>query len=118
VQDVSKGQTEFSIFEKVQIRFKVSAMLKYIVDELCVNAVLVFVVWHAALEAFPCLVKGMCFEDDGVLNNTVAHMSKVKQAGCTLNEQTEWMHESAKAPLLFVYEVNPICSEVILIKMK
>ena len=64
-----------------QTRQPVKTMLKYIVDELCVNAVGVFVVGNAASEAYPCLLKGTRFEDDGVLNNSVAHTCRVKRAG-------------------------------------
>ena len=70
-----------------QTRQPVKTMLKYIVDELCVNAVGVFVVGNAASEAYPCLLKGTRFEDDGVLNNTVSHTCKVRRAGCDRTEQ-------------------------------
>jgi hypothetical protein len=86
----------------------VKMMLKYIIEEPCVNAVRIFIVGNTASEAFPYLLKGTHFEDDGVLNKSVAHTCKVKQAGCTLNEQAAWINESAKALLLVVNEVNPI----------
>jgi hypothetical protein len=89
-------------------------MLKYIVDELCVNAVGVFVVGNAASEAYPCLLKGTRFEDDGVLNNNVSHTCKVKRAGCHRTEQAAWINESVKALTLVVDKMNPIRSEVIL----
>ena len=89
-------------------------MLKYIVDELCVNAVGVFVVGNAASEAYPCLLKGTRFENDGVLNNSVAHTCRVKRAGCHRIEQAAWINESVKALTLVVDEANPIRSEVVL----
>ena len=92
----------------------VKMMLEYIVDELCVNALGVFVVGNEALEAFPCLLKGTHFEDDGVLNNSVAHTCKVKRAGCHQIKQAAWINESVKALLLVVDMANPIRSEVIL----
>ncbi len=95
-------------------RQPVKTMLKYIVDELCVNAVGVFVVGNAASEAYPCLLKGTRFEDDGVLNNNVSHTCKVRQAGCHPIEQAAWINESAEALSLVVDEANPIRSEVVL----
>jgi hypothetical protein len=89
-------------------------MLKYIVDELCVNAVGVFVVGNASSEAYPCLLKGTRFEDDGVLNNTVSHTCKVRRAGCHPTEQAAWINESAESLSLVVDEANPIRSEVVL----
>jgi hypothetical protein len=97
-----------------QTRQPVKTMLKYIVDELCVNALGVFVVGNVASEAFPCLLKGTRFKDDGVLNKTVTHTCKVKRGGCALNKQAAWINESVKALLLVVYEANPIRSEVVL----
>ena len=96
-----------------QTRQPVKTMLKYIVDELCVNAVGVFVVRNAASEAYPCLLKGTRFEDDGVLNNNVSHTCKVRQAGCHPIEQAAWINESAEALSLVVDEANPIRSEVV-----
>ena len=95
-----------------QTRQPVKTMLKYIVDELCVDAVGVFVVGNAASEAYPCLLKGTHFEDDGVLNNTVFHTCKVRRAGCPSNQTS--INEFAEALLLVVDEVNPIRSEVVL----
>jgi len=97
-----------------QTRQPVKTMLKYIVDELCVNAVGVFVVGNAASEAYPCLLKGTRFEDDGVLNNSVAHTCRVKRAGCHRIKQAAWINESVKALMLVVDEANPIRSEVVL----
>jgi len=97
-----------------QTRQPVKTMLKYIVDELCVNAVGVFVVGNAASEAYPCLLKGTRFEDDGVLNNNVSHTCKVKQARCHRTEQAAWINESVKALTLVVDRMNPIRSDVIL----
>ena len=56
----------------------VKTMLKYIVDEMCVNVLGVFAVGNEALEAFPCLLKGTRFDDDGVLNNSVPHTCNVR----------------------------------------
>jgi hypothetical protein len=89
-------------------------MLKYIVDELCVNAVGVFVVGNAASEAYPCLLKGTRFEDDGVLNNNVSHTCKVRLAAFHPTEQAAWINESAEVLLQVVDEANPIRSEVVL----
>jgi hypothetical protein len=97
-----------------QTRQPVKTMLKYIVDKLCVNAVGVFVVGNAASEAYPCLLKGTRFENDGVLNNSVAHTCRVKRAGCHRIEQAAWINESVKALTLVVDEANPIRSEVVL----
>jgi hypothetical protein len=97
-----------------QTRQPVKMMVKYIVDELCVNALGVFVVGNDTLEAFPCLLKGTRVEDDGVLNNSVAHTCKVKRAGCHRTEQAAWINESVKALTLVVDEANPIRSEVVL----
>jgi hypothetical protein len=95
-----------------QTRQPVKTMLKYIVDELCVDAVGVFVVGNAASEAYPCLLKGTHFEDDGVLNITVSHTCKVRRAGCPSNQTS--INEFAEALLLVVDEVNPIRAEVVL----
>ena len=62
-------------------RQPVRTMLKHIVNELCINAVRIFVVGNEASEAFPCLLKGPHFKDDGVLNNPVSLVCKVKRAG-------------------------------------
>ena len=97
-----------------QTRQPVKTMLKYIVDELCINAVGVFVVGNAASEAYPCLLNGTRFEDDGVLNSNVSHTCKVKRAGCHRTEQAAWINESVKALTLVVDKMNPIRSEVIL----
>ena len=97
-----------------QTRQPLKTMLKYIVDELCVNAVGVFIVRNAASEAYPCLLKGTHFEDDGVLNNNVSHTCKVRQAACHPTEQAAWINESAEALSLVVDEANPIRSEVVL----
>jgi hypothetical protein len=97
-----------------QTRQPVKTMLKYIVNELCVNAFGVFVVRNAASEAYPCLLKGTRFEDDGVLNNNVSHTCKVRRAGCNQTEQAAWINESVKALMIVVDEANPIRSEVIL----
>ena len=97
-----------------QTRQPLKTMLKYIVDELCVNAVEVFIVGNAASEAYPCLLKGTRFEDDSVLNNNVSHTFKVRRAACHPTEQAAWINESAEAISLVVEEANPICSEVVL----
>jgi hypothetical protein len=54
----------------------------------------------------------MHFEEDGALNNTASHMSKVERVGCQLSEQAAWIHESAKALSLVVNEAEPIRSEI------
>ena len=97
-----------------QTRQPVKTMLKFIVNELCVNAVGVFVVRNAASEAYPCLLKGTRFEDDGVLNNNVSHTCKVRRAACHPTKQAAWINESAEALSLVVDEANPIRSEVVL----
>ena len=94
-----------------QTRQPVKTMLKYIVNELCVG---VFVVRNAASEAYPCLLKGTHFEDDGVLNNNVSHTCKVRLAAFHPTEQAAWINESAEVLLLVVDEANPIRSEVVL----
>ena len=73
-----------------------------------------FAVGKTASEAYPCLLKGTRFKDVGVLNNAVSHLCKVRTGGCTLSEQTAWIHKSAKALLPVVDEVNPIRPELVL----
>ena len=89
-------------------------MLKYIVNELCENAVRTFVVGNEASAAFLCLLKGTHFKDNGVLNNPVSHTCRVRRAACHPIKQAAWTNESVKALLLVVDEVNPIFSEVVL----
>jgi hypothetical protein len=93
-----------------QTRQPVKMMLKFIVNELCVNAVGVFVVGNAA----PCLLMHKRFEDDGILNNNVSHTCKVRRAACHPTKQAAWINESAEALSLVLDEANPIRSDVVL----
>ena len=64
-----------------QTRQPVKMLLKYIVNKLCIKAVGNFGVRKIAQqEAFPCLLKGIHFQDGGVLNNTVTHTMKVRKS--------------------------------------
>jgi hypothetical protein len=104
------------IWASEQTRQPIKTMLKYIVYELCVNVLGIFVVGNAASEAFPCLLKGTHFEDEIVLISSVAHTCKVKQAMCHPLEQAAWINVSVKALRLVVDRANPIRSEFVLVR--
>jgi hypothetical protein len=48
-----------------------------------------------------------------VLNDSVSHTCKVRQAGCNPIEQAAWINESIKTLMLVEDMANPICSEVV-----
>ena len=98
-----------------QTRQPLRTMLKHIVGEMCVNTAGNFVIGNEASEAFPCLLKGTRFKNDGVLNNPVSHTCKAKRiVGCNPIEQAAWINKSVKALSLVVDEANPIRSEIVL----